>query len=197
MVGVSDTDFKLIDFGLADDIDSQNNAPHSFQGSRMYAAPEVGRKEHNGKENDMWAIGMIAFVLLWGCFPFSPKSRYWDVGFTFTFPIRKIEVSSDARDFYTRLLQMNAADRMTVDEALEHPWINAEAEILEQNSLHEGLQRLIKRYGPPSNFFGRIVLEENYSERYARDIIQALLKQIHSLHRRNELHRYEVFSEVF
>jgi serine/threonine protein kinase len=108
----------------------------------IYSSPEVMRNAPMSKENDLWAIGMIAFLLLWGYLPFPRESKYWEAGFAFTVPTDGVDVSANARDFVSHLLCLNAPDRMTAAAALRHPWITARADVLEQNSLPAAFEEL-------------------------------------------------------
>lgn len=80
---------------------------------------------------DTWAIGCILYILMSGCHPFDPdgilddeqvaeraiKGQYdlssgvWD------------HISQEAKELITLLLQKNAKDRFTADQALNHPWL--------------------------------------------------------------------------
>ena len=61
---------KLADFGLA--IECQGNKPDhfGFAGTPGYLSPEVIKKEKYNKPVDMWAVGVILYILLVGYPPF-------------------------------------------------------------------------------------------------------------------------------
>ena len=61
---------KLADFGLAVEIQNDRNEFHGFAGTPGYLSPEVIRKEKYGKAVDVWAIGVILYILLVGYPPF-------------------------------------------------------------------------------------------------------------------------------
>ena len=63
---------KLIDFGLAKVMDDA--VASSFLGTKGYLAPEMLQRLSYGKAVDMWALGVIVFVLLCGCLPFDDDS---------------------------------------------------------------------------------------------------------------------------
>lgn len=115
---------KLIDFGFSKY--SNGNKMNEALGTLPYAAPEVLRRSYSGGSCDMWSLGCIAFILLFGHMPFDAsndsdlanqilrgsykkRARRWQA------------VSRCARDFVTRLLLLNPADRMTAAQALAHP----------------------------------------------------------------------------
>ena len=66
----TDSSIKLADFGLA--VETQNDKPDyfGFAGTPGYLSPEVIRKEKYGKAVDIWAIGVILYILLVGYPPF-------------------------------------------------------------------------------------------------------------------------------
>ena len=66
---------KLIDFGFS--VVVGNGTPLKiFCGTPSYMAPEIVRKhEYDGKPVDIWALGVLLFVLLTGSFPFRGTSE--------------------------------------------------------------------------------------------------------------------------
>lgn len=75
---------------------------------------------------DAWALGVCAYALLAGCMPFKQfdfkltRQRH----FRFAWPSHPPQaVSPEATDFCRRLLAFDAARRMSVEEAVAHPWL--------------------------------------------------------------------------
>lgn len=142
-----DTSIKVADFGLAKTI--EGNALISKAGTPEYWAPEILESKPCGKPVDMWAIGVISFVLLGGYTPFHSKDRSIlyanickaDVKFH---PKRWSAVSDAAKSFVRALLTYDSTRRMTVTEALQHPWIAANDEVLAQQNLTDNLEELKK-----------------------------------------------------
>ena len=69
---------KLIDFGFATNKNIEKLT--SFYGTQSYMAPEIRKgKEYNGKEIDIFSLGVVLFSLVRGLFPFSESSKadYW------------------------------------------------------------------------------------------------------------------------
>eukprot|EP00929_Paragymnodinium_shiwhaense_P101180 TRINITY_DN6405_c1_g1_i1.p1 TRINITY_DN6405_c1_g1~~TRINITY_DN6405_c1_g1_i1.p1 ORF type:complete len:432 (+),score=90.62 TRINITY_DN6405_c1_g1_i1:87-1382(+) len=130
---VSNTDVKISDFGLAKlsrDYPRRLPRSHSICGSDFYLAPEVIKQEEYGREIDIWAIGVIAYVLLSGSLPFFHnvlhKLYRQIVERDLSFPEQSWKnVSKGALDFILRLLQVRAGDRLTAEQALAHPWLRA------------------------------------------------------------------------
>lgn len=73
----------------------------------------------------MWAVGVIAFVLLCGCFPFNQQSiRTVRRGhYKLEWPKWATGLSRSARDFVKMLLEYNPGKRASAAVALAHPWI--------------------------------------------------------------------------
>lgn len=120
---------KLIDFGFASF--AIGNTLTGTKGTAPYMAPEIWNKELYGKPVDMWAIGVTLYVLLCGEFPFPDKHKTKaemindiKVGsFAFLSENWGI-VSSEAKDFLSKLLMVNPDVRLTAEAALDHPWVS-------------------------------------------------------------------------
>lgn len=95
----------------------------------MYLAPETILADPIGTAVDIWACGVIMFLLLVGYPPFwqndnqklmslivegryNMAARYWD------------QVSDDATDLVKRMLVVHPHKRVTALKALNHPWIS-------------------------------------------------------------------------
>ncbi len=122
---------KLIDFGLAKII--SDSAPiSSFLGTRGYLAPEMLQRHSYDKAIDIWALGVIVFVLLCGCLPFDDDSSMINSDadarkkFTLRFPRWAMSLSKSAKDLLQCLLDVNPKTRFTAHQALQHPWVTGE-----------------------------------------------------------------------
>merc|ERR1719277_1348517 len=132
---VSNTDIKISDFGLAKisrDYPRRLPRSHSICGSDFYLAPEVIKQEEYGREIDIWAVGVICYVILSGSLPFFHNVLHKlyrqiverDLGF----PEQAWKsVAKGAQDFILRLLQVRPGDRLTAEHALGHPWLRGAA----------------------------------------------------------------------
>jgi len=132
---------KLIDFGMAKIVHWRKYMKR-MNGTPYYVAPEVLQGRYN-ESCDMWSFGVIIFILVFGFPPFfdpennrSKQSSHnaiyeriktgftpkVEAGYGAWFPLSQ-PVSKKCKDFISRLLRTSIADRMTSEEALEHPWI--------------------------------------------------------------------------
>lgn len=127
----SSGEVKLIDFGVSKV--SHGHESRSI-GSPIYMAPEVWDHDY-GKECDMWSLGITLYQLLTGEFPFTgknfPELKAVIHSGRFMYP-KNCNLTDDCKDLIQKMLMVDPKERITIPEALEHPWIkNAE------NGLHE------------------------------------------------------------
>ncbi|CAM9304236.1 unnamed protein product [Chrysoparadoxa australica] len=121
---------KVIDFGLSKVLVG-NSAATSFLGTRGYLAPEMLQRKQYGAAVDMWALGVICFVLLCGCLPFDDDSGKINQAsamrkFVLRFPRWAKNLSPAAKDLLHKLLDVDPNTRATASEALSHPWLTGE-----------------------------------------------------------------------
>ncbi|RYH30171.1 hypothetical protein EON65_05960 [archaeon] len=103
-----------------------------------------------GKQVDMWSFGVILYILLGGYPPFYDKNnqalfrKILKAQFEFH-PAYWGEVSDEAKDLIRCLLNVDPSRRLTVNQALEHPWLaEVNQKILEGRTLNTGLKELRK-----------------------------------------------------
>ncbi|XP_066576966.1 calcium/calmodulin-dependent protein kinase type II delta 1 chain isoform X6 [Amia ocellicauda] len=119
---------KLADFGLAIEVQGDQQAWFGFAGTPGYLSPEVLRKDPYGKPVDMWACGVILYILLVGYPPFWDEDQhrlYQQIkAGAYDFPSPEWDtVTPEAKDLINKMLTINPAKRITAAEALKHPWI--------------------------------------------------------------------------
>ncbi|KAJ7763112.1 Pkinase-domain-containing protein [Mycena maculata] len=122
------SDIVIADFGIAKHLHASDEQLTSLAGSPGYVAPEVLGKQGHGKAVDVWCTGIITYVLLCGYSPFRADDAKQLMKETME---AKIEfhakywknVSGEAKNFITRLLHIDPAERPTAKEALTDPWL--------------------------------------------------------------------------
>uniref|UniRef100_A0A3P8V3K9 calcium/calmodulin-dependent protein kinase n=1 Tax=Cynoglossus semilaevis TaxID=244447 RepID=A0A3P8V3K9_CYNSE len=119
---------KLADFGLAIEVQGDQQAWFGFAGTPGYLSPEVLRKDPYGKAVDMWACGVILYILLVGYPPFWDEDQhrlYQQIkAGAYDFPSPEWDtVTPEAKDLINKMLTINPSKRITATEALKHPWI--------------------------------------------------------------------------
>ncbi|XP_052006532.1 calcium/calmodulin-dependent protein kinase type II subunit gamma-like isoform X35 [Xyrauchen texanus] len=119
---------KLADFGLAIEVQGDQQAWFGFAGTPGYLSPEVLRKDPYGKPVDIWACGVILYILLVGYPPFWDEDQhklYQQIkAGAYDFPSPEWDtVTPEAKNLINQMLTINPAKRITADQALKHPWI--------------------------------------------------------------------------
>eukprot|EP00755_Sulcionema_specki_P032127 Sspe_Gene.19599::Locus_7152_Transcript_1_1_Confidence_1.000_Length_1875::g.19599::m.19599/K04515/CAMK2; calcium/calmodulin-dependent protein kinase (CaM kinase) II len=125
-------DLKIADFGFSAYV-GDGEPLNTCCGTPRYIAPEVlnvglfQKGTGYGKSCDMWAAGVIAYILLFGKAPFYHKDRnaLWShiVNGVWGFPPEASTVSEAAKDFVRKLICVDTKLRLTATQALEHPFI--------------------------------------------------------------------------
>ncbi|XP_030590784.1 serine/threonine-protein kinase DCLK2 isoform X2 [Archocentrus centrarchus] len=127
---------KLGDFGLATVVEGPL---YTVCGTPTYVAPEIIAESGYGLKVDIWAAGVITYILLCGFPPFRSDnnqqedlfdqilrgrldfpSPYWD------------NITDSAKELIGKMLQVNSEARYTAQDILSHPWVTDDA-IMENN----------------------------------------------------------------
>nr|XP_057904883.1 myosin light chain kinase, smooth muscle isoform X2 [Doryrhamphus excisus] len=128
-VDTTGTAIKIIDFGLATQLD--NRSPlRVMQGTPEFVAPEVINYEPVCLATDMWSIGVICYILLSGESPFQGSSDADTLALVtaaqWEFDEESFEeITDEAKDFISSLLEEDPRRRMACEDALTHPWMAA------------------------------------------------------------------------
>ncbi|NXL95478.1 DAPK3 kinase, partial [Alectura lathami] len=180
---------KLIDFGLAHKIEDGVEFKNIF-GTPEFVAPEIVNYEPLGLAADMWSIGVITYILLSGASPFLGETKQETLAnitaVNYEFDEEFFSNTSDlAKDFIQKLLVKDTRKRLTIQEALSHPWITThqlkEETKVEENKKVPNTQLKTKRLReytikchssmPPNNTyinferFARVVEDISLTER--------------------------------
>lgn len=119
---------KLADFGLAIEVQGEQQAWFGFAGTPGYLSPEVLKKEPYGKPVDIWACGVILYILLVGYPPFWDEDQhrlYAQIkSGAYDYPSPEWDtVTPEAKNLINLMLTVNPNKRITAADALKHPWI--------------------------------------------------------------------------
>jgi len=129
----SNSKVMVTDFGLSD-YEEDLRPDSAVCGTATYLAPEVIKGTSSSRAQDMWSLGVISYIILCGYPPFFTDKKgegnnetellnqiargkykfhenFWD------------DISIEAKDFVRRLMNVNPSKRLTVEEAMKHPWI--------------------------------------------------------------------------
>jgi len=127
----SNAELKMIDFGLSKHF-KIGDIHHEPVGTRYTVAPEVLKGNYDEKV-DIWAIGVITFLLLSGVSPFGGcgegttnmevRSNILDAKFTFQPKEYWSHVSESAKDFISMLLVVDPQKRPTAEQCQNSEWV--------------------------------------------------------------------------
>ncbi|KAH7729357.1 CAMK/CAMK2 protein kinase [Aphelenchoides avenae] len=125
---------KLADFGLAIEVQGDSEAWYGFAGTPGYLSPEVLKKDPYGKPVDIWACGVILYILLVGYPPFWDEDQhrlYAQIkSGAYDYPSPEWDtVTSEAKSLIDSMLTLNPKKRITAEQALKVPWICKRSEV--------------------------------------------------------------------
>ena len=140
---------KICDFGTSK-IFEKGAVQRKLVGSSYYIAPEVLKKHYNEK-CDVWSCGVIMYILLSARPPFGGEDDNdimervavgkYDLESP---PFNKLSKSS--LDLIKRLLTMDPDQRISAEQALNHPWFreNKSQELYNKINDRDTIQKLIE-----------------------------------------------------
>ncbi|XP_077355850.1 serine/threonine-protein kinase DCLK2-like isoform X2 [Festucalex cinctus] len=124
---------KLGDFGLATVVEGPL---YTVCGTPTYVAPEIIAESGYGLKVDIWAAGIITYILLCGFPPFRSENNVQEELFDqilrgkLEFPSPDWDaISLPAKMLISQMLQVNVDARFTADEVLSHPWVSDDAPV--------------------------------------------------------------------
>lgn len=128
----NDADIKLADFGLSRRLNlNEQVVEKQPNGTIAYWAPEIIKRQPQDFGVDMWAFGVLAYISLTGVHPFDPRGDRSDAEIVTAIAKGDYgksnqwykELSDDAKEFLSKLLEPNPAERLTAKQALAHTWL--------------------------------------------------------------------------
>ncbi|KAG5840284.1 hypothetical protein ANANG_G00187170 [Anguilla anguilla] len=163
---------KLADFGLAIEVQGEQQAWFGFAGTPGYLSPEVLRKEAYGKPVDIWACGVILYILLVGYPPFWDEDQhklYQQIkAGAYDFPSPEWDtVTPEAKNLINQMLTINPAKRITAQEALKHPWVcqrSTVASMMHRQETVECLKKFNARRKLKGAILTTMLVSRNFSD---------------------------------
>ena len=128
---------KIVDFGLAKIIGPGATATEPF-GTLGYVAPEVLLKKPYTYSCDVWSLGCCIYALISGSLPFDHEKQQEAIRMTlkdklsFSYP-EWDSISDDCKDLLSQLLAKDPSKRITLENALKHPWFEKTAQKYNKN----------------------------------------------------------------
>ena len=129
-----DNTIKLCDFGVSKQIKKGQLLTDSC-GTPAFIAPEILKDEpYDPFITDIWSSGVVLYIIVSGFFPFRGINEA---------ELRKnilrgnypelFDISDNLKDLINKMLEINPEKRISVDEILNHPWLN---ENINENSVN-------------------------------------------------------------
>ncbi|OHT03682.1 CAMK family protein kinase [Tritrichomonas foetus] len=154
-----DGHIKINDFGFSRFVNSKGLADTPC-GSPCYASPECIRGgSYDGRKSDVWSVGVVSYAMVTGELPWTKKNQLqlFDQIKNGEYNVPTY-LSEPCRNFIKGMMEPDPERRMTIDQALSHPWIiNTPCHRVLQQSPHL-LQISLKKL---DKFFGRDPSESN------------------------------------
>ena len=117
---------KICDFGVSKHFDDKNEIMFDHCGTPAYIAPEIF--EHTGYKGpacDIWSAGVTLYYMLAGEQPFKAGSISELEKIIKAGDFKEIEgVSKEANNLLSKILQVNPKARLSLDEILNHKWLD-------------------------------------------------------------------------
>ena len=126
-----DLNIKIIDWGCAQTIKASKQSKQA-DGTAYYIAPEVLKGEYNEK-CDIWACGVIFYILLCGYPPFNGETDedIYDAILKgkFQFPEEDWDqVSDEAKDLIKKMLKKDVKKRISALDSMQDVWFKKNEE---------------------------------------------------------------------
>lgn len=149
-----DSQLVIADFGIAKELHNNDDLIFKAAGSLGYVAPEVLTTSGHGKPCDIWSLGVITYTLLCGYSPFAAESveGFLEEVAANEHPVKFHEqywgkISTEAKQFILKALELNPNYRPTASELLSDPWITSRT-----NSTHDLLPNVKKQFDARKKF---------------------------------------------
>uniref|UniRef100_A0A8C5GU01 calcium/calmodulin-dependent protein kinase n=1 Tax=Gouania willdenowi TaxID=441366 RepID=A0A8C5GU01_GOUWI len=167
---------KLADFGLAIEVQGDQQAWFGFAGTPGYLSPEVLRKDPYGKPVDIWACGVILYILLVGYPPFWDEDQhklYQQIkAGAYDFPSPEWDtVTPEAKNLINQMLTINPAKRITADQAIKHPWVCQRSTVASMMHRQETVECL-RKFNARRKLKGAILTTMLVSRNFSGDVLQ-------------------------
>nr|XP_040149145.1 serine/threonine-protein kinase DCLK2 isoform X7 [Ictidomys tridecemlineatus] len=139
---------KLGDFGLATVVEGPL---YTVCGTPTYVAPEIIAETGYGLKVDIWAAGVITYILLCGFPPFRSENNLQEDLFDqilagkLEFPAPYWDnITDSAKELISQMLQVNVEARCTAGQILSHPWVSDDTS--QENNMHAEVTGKLKQH---------------------------------------------------
>lgn len=119
---INDTYIKIIDFDLSTFYPSDDNY---LIGTIAYVAPEVYNDKIYHYSNDVWSLGILTFILIYGKYPFGDSLEFIESRQRINLPIfKRGDYSINSVIFIKDLLKYDYKERISIENINNHNWLN-------------------------------------------------------------------------
>ena len=131
---------KIIDFSAScsfAEFNTEDLVRFPFIGTGKFIPPEIIERAHMkikyGEEIDIYSFGITIYYLIFGIYPYNlneVRSKEYDKilekvkNEKLLFP-KEVKISEKCKDFLSKTLEKDYRKRITIKNALKHPWIQA------------------------------------------------------------------------
>ncbi|KAH0790728.1 CAMK family protein kinase [Histomonas meleagridis] len=145
----SDGHVAIADFSVSIVLEDENELLEDTDGTPAFYSPEecLGGP-YLGKPTDVWAYGMILYVMIYGKLPFFDLddeniffSQFFEISQRiindeFTYP-QTTPISAELRDLFSHVLDKDPKTRYTIEQVLAHQWFD-DVRVVKDNSISVG-----------------------------------------------------------
>ncbi|XP_051745799.1 serine/threonine-protein kinase DCLK2 isoform X15 [Ctenopharyngodon idella] len=175
---------KLGDFGLATVVEGPL---YTVCGTPTYVAPEIIAESGYGLKVDIWAAGVITYILLCGFPPFRSENNLQEDLFD-QILVGRLEfpspfwdnITDSAKELIGYMLQVNVEARYTAEDVLSHPWVTVNEDAAMENNMKMEVAGKLKKH------FNSVQKQSNTSPGVSVLVNTALDKEIIQLSRRRQ-----------
>ena len=118
----------LVDFGFSQPLSRKGQKIKKRAGTLYTMSPEVFGPEGASYPADVWAVGVVLFVLLFGQYPFGPgdstrEEMIIDIKTRDPLFPGNVMISAPLKDMLMKMFVKDPKQRMSAAQLLHHPWM--------------------------------------------------------------------------
>jgi len=125
---------KIADFGFSREMESFGTLLKTLRGTLTYMAPEIKEgRPYDGREADIFSVGVIIFIIVLGIFPFQEARKeeyFYKLLVNGNFPkywnkVGGETLSNEFKDLIQSMFSFKGSDRPKMEDLINHPWMSS------------------------------------------------------------------------